>query len=224
MWCGETLCILHSPHLIRPLQPKGTTPLIRPDFKCTQRVKILLNFLPQSLAHLTGKGSYGLFSSLCHLLKFHISICFSEATETFKAKQINDIFWLNLQNLFFFLFFFYQLENQDVYYHHKICSRVKPVFTEPPWNQLLYLEQTGDWFIQVILRKISYTGTLYKAWFIQVPIYLGFGLYRYQFIQGLVYTGTNLLSLPNNVWRLIVFAPFLFFFLLLLLFFFFLST
>jgi hypothetical protein len=59
---------------------------------------------------------------------------------------------------------------------------VKPVYAEPPWDQLLCTEKTGVWFLQVKLAKVSYIRTLFKVRFMQY-----FGLFRVRFRQVSLY-------------------------------------
>jgi hypothetical protein len=56
--------------------------------------------------------------------------------------------------------------NWNCKYLLNIFQSVKPVETEPHWDQLLCLEQTCVWFMQVKFTKISYIGILFKVRFI----------------------------------------------------------
>jgi hypothetical protein len=59
-------------------------------------------------------------------------------------------------------------------------NTVKPVYTEPNWDQLLCAKNTVVRYIQVELTKISYLGMLFTVRFIRV--YSGFSVDRFHCI------------------------------------------
>ena len=76
---------------------------------------------------------------------------------------------------------------------------VKPVRTEPYWDQCLYSEYNKPVFIHVILTKISYNVKL-KSY--RILVYSGFSSYRILAYSGfslyriLVYSGFSLYRIP----------------------------
>jgi hypothetical protein len=59
-----------------------------------------------------------------------------------------------------------EVQSQNNFHHFEV-NTVKPVYAEPPREQIMCSEWTGVHFVQVRLTKISYIVTLFIVWFIQ---------------------------------------------------------